>query len=359
MKKLTLIHTLPLPLLLLLLLFVPISASVDCECNSETLDHDKFKVLKFKLVAISSILMASFLGVSLPMLGKKIPALNTENDIFFLIKAFAAGVILATGFIHVLPDAFESLRSPCLSETLWDSFPFTGFIAMLSAIGTMMIDTFATSYYRRSHFTKALPVKEDEEMNGVHQGHVHVHAHATHGHAHGSGAIAPEDSISSFEIVRNRVISQVLELGILVHSVIIGISLGASQSPKTIKPLVAALTFHQFFEGMGLGGCITQANFKSRAIATMVLFFSLTTPIGIGVGMGISNIYNETSPSALIVEGVFNSASAGILIYMALVDLLAADFMNPRMQSNLRIQLGANVSLLLGSGCMSLLAKWA
>lgn len=102
-----------------------------------------------------------------------------------------------------------------------------------------------------------------------------------------------------------------------------------------------------------------QAKFKSRAIATMVLFFSLTTPIGIGVGMGISNIYNESSPTALIVEGVFNSASAGILIYMALVDLLAADFMNPRMQGNLRIQLGANISLLLGSGCMSLLAKWA
>jgi len=50
----------------------------------------------------------------------------------------------------------------------------------------------------------------------------------------------------------------VLELGIIVHSVIIGISLGASESPKTIRPLVAALTFHQFFEGMGLGSCITQ-----------------------------------------------------------------------------------------------------
>lgn len=51
---------------------------------------------------------------------------------------------------------------------------------------------------------------------------------------------------------------QVLELGIVVHSVIIGISLGASQSPETIKPLMAALSFHQFFEGTGLGGCIVQ-----------------------------------------------------------------------------------------------------
>jgi zinc transporter 1/2/3 len=51
---------------------------------------------------------------------------------------------------------------------------------------------------------------------------------------------------------------KVLELGIIVHSVIIGMSLGASESASTIKPLVVALTFHQFFEGIGLGGCIVQ-----------------------------------------------------------------------------------------------------
>lgn len=53
---------------------------------------------------------------------------------------------------------------------------------------------------------------------------------------------------------------QVLELGIVVHSVIIGISLGASESCDTIKLLMAALSFHQFFEGMGLGGCISQVS---------------------------------------------------------------------------------------------------
>jgi zinc transporter 1/2/3 len=54
------------------------------------------------------------------------------------------------------------------------------------------------------------------------------------------------------------VVVQVLELGILVHSVIIGVSLGASLRPSTIRPLVGALSFHQFFEGIGLGGCIVQ-----------------------------------------------------------------------------------------------------
>ncbi|KAK6934740.1 Zinc/iron permease [Dillenia turbinata] len=309
-----------------LMLLLPTVVSAACTCEIESSKQSKREALKYKLGAIASILIAGAIGVSLPLASKKIPALRPENDLFFMIKAFAAGVILATGFIHILPDAFNSLTSPCLGQNPWGNFPFSGFVAMMSAIGTLMIDSFATGYYKRVHFRKGpqVNVEDDEEKTSGHAGHVHV-----------------------------------LELGIVVHSVIIGVSLGASQRADTIRPLLAALSFHQFFEGMGLGGCISQAEFRVKSTVVMALFFSLTTPIGILVGIGVSRIYSENSPTALIVEGIFNSASAGILIYMALVDILAADFMNPRMQSNDRLQLGANVSLLLGAGCMSFLAKWA
>lgn len=89
---------------------------------------------------------------------------------------------------------------------------------MSSAMVTLMIDSFATSYYERSHFSKARPVEEKDERKGDeesardHAGHVHVHTHATHGHAHGSAAAAaaasPEEASLSDKI-RHRVISQV------------------------------------------------------------------------------------------------------------------------------------------------------
>ncbi|XP_031376554.1 zinc transporter 8-like [Punica granatum] len=342
----------------LLLLPVPLALG-ECTCEKESHDRDKTAALSYKLAAIVSILMAGALGVCLPMLGKVVPVLR-KGDVFFIVKAFAAGVILSTGFIHVLPDAYESLTSPCLPGDVWGSFPFASFVAMLAAIGTLQIDMLATSYYTRRHFYKAGGPHEvndeDKEAGGALAGQVHLHTHANHGHAHGP---VPQDDSATLELLRHKVISQVLEVGIITHSVIIGISLGASQSPKIIRPLVGALTFHQFFEGMGLGGCIAQAKFRSRAVVVMALFFSLTTPVGIAVGIGVSNMYNENSPTALIVEGIFNAASAGILIYMALVDLCAADFMSPKMQKNGRLQLWVNASLLAGAGCMSLLARWA
>jgi len=93
--------------------------------------------------------------------------------------------------------------------------------------------------------------------------------------------------------------------------------------------------------------------------AIMVAFFSITTPFGIAVGMGILNVYNENSPAALIVVGVLNAISSGLLIYMALVDLLAAEFMGAKLQESIKFQLVCYTAALIGMGIMSLMAKWA
>ncbi|OEL15643.1 Zinc transporter 5 [Dichanthelium oligosanthes] len=321
---------------------LPLLAVADCDCEPSTDDgSDKARALTLKIVAIFCILVASSAGCAIPSLGRRFPALRPDTDLFIAVKAFAAGVILATAFVHILPDAFDKLGSPCLVDGPWQKFPFTGLIAMLAAIATLVVDTIATGYFQRAHANKAAAVVGDVEASD--------HAHGGHGHAHGvvvSVMASASNDDGGTQLIRHRVIAQVLELGIIVHSVIIGMSLGASESPSTIRPLVAALTFHQFFEGMGLGGCIVQAKFRLKSMVTMALFFSLTTPVGVVIGIGISSNYNENSPKALIIEGVLNAAAAGILNYMALVDLLAEDFMNPRVQSNGRLQVIINVSLL-------------
>ncbi|KAL6853747.1 hypothetical protein ACP4OV_019776 [Aristida adscensionis] len=340
---------------------LPLLAVADCDCEASTEeDHDKSRALVLKIVAIFCILAASSVGCAIPSLGGRFPALRPETDLFFAVKAFAAGVILATAFVHILPDAFDKLGSPCLVDGPWQKFPFAGLIAMLAAIATLVVDTIATGYFQRAHAKTAAAVGDVETSDQAHGGD------GAHGHAHGvmsviasSSSASASSSDGGAQLIRHRVIAQVLELGIIVHSVIIGMSLGASESPSTIRPLVAALTFHQFFEGIGLGGCIVQAKFRLRSVVTMALFFSLTTPVGVMIGIGISSAYDENSPRALIIEGVLNAAAAGILNYMALVDLLAEDFMNPRVQSNGRLQLIINVSLLVGTALMSMLAIWA
>ncbi|KAL5739608.1 hypothetical protein ACOSQ2_028788 [Xanthoceras sorbifolium] len=267
--------------------------------------------LKYKLAAIASILIAGAIGVCLPIAGRAIPSLRPEKDIFFIIKAFAAGVILSTGFIRVLPDAFENLTSPCLNENPRGNFPFTGFVAMMAAIGTLMVDAFATSYYQKSNLRMAEANKGDEEKSvDENGGRVHVHTHATHGHAHGSVSLDQADT----QLLRHRVISQVNIRWVLDFMCYIFMYIYLIKLMKQMYIFLHYIFshFHHFTH-----------------------FFHY-----------IFRHFHYFTPTALIVEGVFNAASAGILIYMSLVDLLAA--------SN-----WSNISLLLGAGCMSLLAKWA
>ncbi|KAK2966413.1 hypothetical protein RJ640_003683 [Escallonia rubra] len=375
-------------------------ATTTCGGDSADLEacRDDKLALILKMVAIASILIAGVLGVAIPLVGKKRRFLRTDSNVFFAAKAFAAGVILATGFVHMLPDATSALTDTCLPTYPWSKFPFAGFIAMMAALATLLVDFIGTQYYEKKQEKQnqtvridsvdvesesgivPVEVKErDEKVFGEEEGGamhiVGMHAHAAHhrhnhphgqeacghvrdhshehSHSHGFGGGDEEGG------VRHIVVSQVLELGIVSHSIIIGISLGVSHSPCTIRPLIAALSFHQFFEGFALGGCISQAQFKTLHSTLMACFFAVTTPIGIAIGIAVSSFYDANSPRALVIEGVFDSISAGILVYMALVDLIAADFLSKRMSCNVRLQVVSYFTLFLGAGLMSSLAIWA
>ncbi|KAL6624667.1 hypothetical protein ACP70R_031988 [Stipagrostis hirtigluma subsp. patula] len=361
-------------------------SAADCPDEAEKAERagcrDDAAALRLKEVAMAAILVAGVLGVGLPLAGRKRRALRTDSAAFVAAKAFAAGVILATGFVHMLHDAEHALSSPCLPAVPWRKFPFPGFVAMAAALATLVLDFLATRFYESKHRAEAARVKadaaaalaassasdeditvvtvtEDERKAPLLQTHCHSHSHG-HGHHHAHELVQGEGSQGEVSAdVRSIVVSQILEMGIVSHSVIIGLSLGVSRSPCTIRPLVAALAFHQFFEGFALGGCIAQAQFKTLSAAIMASFFAITTPAGIAAGVGLASFYNPNSPRALVVEGILDSISAGILIYMSLVDLIAADFLGGKMTGSARQQVMAYIALFLGALSMSSLAIWA
>uniref|UniRef100_A0A1J3IZT2 Fe(2+) transport protein 1 n=1 Tax=Noccaea caerulescens TaxID=107243 RepID=A0A1J3IZT2_NOCCA len=338
--------TLLMKTIFLVLIFVsfaisPATSTAPDDCASESANPcvNKAKALPLKIIAIATILVASMIGVGAPLFSRSVPFLQPDGNIFTIVKCLASGIILGTGFMHVLPDSFQMLSSKCLGENPWHKFPFSGFLAMLACLVTLVIDSMATSLYTSKNVVGIVP----------------------HGHGPGNDVALPikEDDSPNAQLLRYRVIAMVLELGIIVHSVVIGLSLGATSDTCTIKGLIVALCFHQMFEGMGLGGCILQAEYTNMKKFVMAFFFAVTTPFGIALGIALSTVYRENSPSALITVGLLNACSAGLLIYMALVDLLAAEFMGPKLQGSIKMQAKCFLAALLGCGGMSFIAKWA
>ena len=136
--------------------------------------------------------------------------------------------------MHVLPDSFNYLSSDCLPRYPWKKFPFTTFVAMLHALVTLMIDSFALSYYKKHGFHKRGGGGNgyQKAKNGEKElGHVeNCGAHVEHCHGFNGGA-NDKDSI----LLRNR------------------------------------------------------AEYGMKIKAILAFFFSTTTPLGIVLGSGLSN----------------------------------------------------------------------
>ncbi|KAI6083618.1 Zinc/iron permease [Hypoxylon rubiginosum] len=152
-----------------------------------------------------------------------------------------------------------------------------------------------------------------------------------------------------------------LEGGILFHSVFVGMTVSITIEGFVI--LLVAILFHQMFEGLGLGSRIAAVPYPKGSIRPWLLVFAFgtTAPIGQAIGLIARNSYDPNSAFGLIIVGVFNSISSGLLIYAALVDLLAEDFLSEESSKVLTMKDKkiAFMFVLLGALGMSIVGAFA
>ena len=385
------------------------------------------------IAAIFIVLCAGFLGVFSPSFLIKRKWLALTDKKFILGKAFSGGIILGTGFIHMLPEAQNQLN-----ESL-PEFPFSGFFAGMAAIFSLTIEQIAFEKIKKV-FEKSQPKTNgsgnSNTGNQIEMAHIHIettetkviipnsatlrerenmiqfgcegmkacngcspteiypvqkingevltenhqekncakhedclkneeghhtsksHSHYPHkenGHTHGVANLYTDEELC--KRVNSFTIAHVLEIGIAFHSIIIGIALSVETGATKFHALLIAICFHQLFEGFALGASMQGARIVSFLhLGIMMSIFSLATPIGQVIGLGVLEMYDEESSTALQTQGIFNSFSGGILIYMALVDLIGEDF-KKAYDGNLRYWM--ILALCTGFGFMSIIAIWA
>lgn len=125
--------------------------------------------------------------------------------------------------------------------------------------------------------------------------------------------------------------------------------------------LFAVIVFHQMFEGIALGTLIAGLKGTSGLVKiAMASAFAIVTPIGMAIGVGVLEHFNGSDKSTLIAIGTLNALSAGILVWVGVVEMWAKDWMHgPLAHSGIVKTSLALFSLVLGMAIMSLLGKWA
>ncbi|ORX88523.1 ZIP zinc/iron transport family [Basidiobolus meristosporus CBS 931.73] len=307
--------------------------------------------LPFHIAAIFIILVTSGLGVFSSLILGKYPSFKIATYAVNIARYFGTGVILAVGLIHLFPSALFTLTNPCVPAAIRTNYaPFAGFLAMFAALVLQFLEYLA-NWYMQKHSKHSEEIEVKQAGLTTSEVKENVPYMSEECHAHGN--------LFTFE--DRRISTYMLEFGIATHSIVIGLSLGVA-SGSGFPSLLAAIVFHQFFEGIALGVKIGELSYKNRVTPYLAaLFYSLITPTGIAIGVGTHSIYNTNSVTSLLVIGIFDAISAGILIYMAFVNLIAIDFHNSTKftsQSGI-VKCAYYVAMWLGAGAMALIGRWA
>lgn len=170
-----------------------------------------------------------------------------------------------------------------------------------------------------------------------------------------------EQAVDPMVLKKQSMQITLIEGGILFHSVFVGMTISITAEGFVI--LLIAIVFHQMFEGLGLGSRIAAVPYPRNSWKpwALVVAFGTTAPIGQAIGLVTRGSYDPNSAFGLILVGVFNAISSGLLIYAALVDLLAEDFLSEEAQHTLtgRDKTTAFIYVLLGAAGMSIVGAFA
>ncbi|KAH8103845.1 ZIP-like iron-zinc transporter [Cristinia sonorae] len=318
-----------------------------------------------RVASVFIILVGSMFGALFPVLARRSKWLKVPTSVYDFAKYFGSGVIIATAFIHLLDPAIEELGSPCL-DPKWGDYPYALAFALLSIFSIFIVEIIAFRW--GSAKLASIGASHDPHGHGL-------GGHASHGPETANQAVDEEklrdDSASVLvhnptgfvvDSAATKILGiAILEFGVLLHSVLIGLTLAVDED---FKVLFVVIVFHQTFEGLGVGSRLAYMDLPRKYSYVPIigaLLYGITTPIGIAVGLGIRSTYNPESTTASIVSGILDAISAGILIYTGLVELLAHEFLfNKEMMDGSNGKLIYAIGcMLFGCGIMALLGKWA
>jgi zinc transporter 1/2/3 len=322
-----------------------------------------------RISAIFVILIGSLFGAVFPIFARRIGRSGLPSWAFFIAKYFGSGVIIATAFIHLLGPAENALRNVCLTGPITE-YSWVEGIILMTIIVMFFVELMVMRYsfpdghghahdHEHDH-SEAMVAANANPASG--KGHIPGDDHLSHSREHRDLESAQAGDISAEDYAAQMTAIFILEFGIIFHSVFIGLTLAVAGND--FVTLYIVLVFHQTFEGLGLGSRLATLPWPEGKQWIPYLLgcgYAVSTPIAIAIGLGLRTSYPPDGRTTLIVNGVFDSISAGILIYTALVELMAHEFMfsTSMRRAPLRTVLSAFLLLCLGAALMALLGKWA
>lgn len=140
--------------------------------------------------------------------------------------------------------------------------------------------------------------------------HHHDH-HDEHHHSH----IIPGEVDSTVKAIRGLLIV----LALSVHELFEGLSVGLESSAGNVWYMFGAVSAHKLVIAFCIGVELVTSGMKTFLVVIYVFTFAVVSPLGIGIGMAISNIEQDSSD---VVSVFLQGLASGTLLYVVFFEIL-------------------------------------
>lgn len=249
---------------------------------------------------------------------------------------FGGGVLLATVFLHLLPETRASFEhAGNLGYLPRMPYPFTELSVCLGFFFVYVVEEAVhrclSIGHGHSHHSPLENLHQHQNhKSGVNETHVDdpsLEKFLDEGES-GSGEVAvvaatgKETKMATFRAV-------MVVVALSLHSVMEGLALGLMHTNKDVWVLFAALCAHKLIIAFCMGMELLTVGVTRPAFFISLSIFSIASPLGGLAGTLVVSLTSQTNAVGVLVPTVLHGLSAGTLLYVTFCEILERERGNP------------------------------
>lgn len=289
-------------------------------CNSDACLRN-WKIVFAVILFLEGLIFGYF-----TLLLRRFACITTRKfrKLLHFVNAGGGGVFLATGLLHILPEAADLLepKEPGAANEAHaheGSFPTAYAVVLATFFVFLFFDRvlFASSHsiehasnkFALRHSTD-LEDEDDDDEDGSAVARNDTTSTVYGGASNGFGSPA-------------FVAALFCVLGLSAHSLFESVALGGSSSFTTTLHAFIAIAAHRWATSMALGSIFGKHELTAGAYSVLNVLFALVAPIGIGIGFAIQS-------TSEVFQGIVFSLSAGTFLYIGAFETVSHEFVEHR-----------------------------
>ncbi|XP_068214526.1 zinc transporter ZIP2-like [Palaemon carinicauda] len=234
---------------------------------------------------------------------------------------FGAGVLMATIFLHILPEAVETVEG-AMEDGLMPSisYPVTQISLCFGFFFVYFVEELVHHCIERKNKKQKgedyqIPVISGHDNKGFYNDENLNDSSIPHTHDHG----ATHDYLKKVSLVG----SLIVVLALSFHGFMEGMALGLEGHSDDVWLMFAALCSHKIFISFSMSMELLEIGVPLKILILSMMTFALASPIGGLVGAIITaNSSGSDTPAGVLAPAFLQAISAGTILYVTFCEVL-------------------------------------